>query len=87
MRVEVKKPVPLPVPTQTFVLTLSEEEMKAVMEVANFNGLLSETRTRHYYVKSLDEVRHVFKEIWWNVPEATRDALHLKSKGTCETEN
>ena len=78
MHVEVKKSAPLPVPPPTFVLTLSEEEMKAVMEVANFNGLLSATQPRHYYVKSLDEVHRVFKGIWWNVPQETRDALLLK---------
>lgn len=78
MKIEVKATIPAPPPPRTFVLTLTEDEMKAVMEVANWNGIVSSETHIPNYVASFQDVRRVFTKIWWGVPKEDRDNLLVK---------
>lgn len=80
INIEVKEPVPAPVPPRTFVLRLTEEEMKAVMEVANFGGRLPGGFDSPYYVDKLADVNETFNSIWGMCPSDIRLGLLNKKK-------
>ena len=75
MKIDVIEPMPVPMPPRKFVLELTEEEMRAVLEVANFNYLVADACKYPSFVKDKSDVQKVLHDLFFKFPEPVRDSL------------